>query len=59
MKLLALVLAALALAAWALERWMLHRGRARRAVDRSNLRHITGAKPWWKETPRNPPEGDH
>jgi hypothetical protein len=57
------ILAGLILLAFLLERWSLRRGYMRRERDRAreanNLRHITKARPWWREPPADGPEGDH
>jgi len=45
------------------EIWTHNASRKRRERDREvrgdNLRHITGARQWWKEPPGDGPEGDH
>lgn len=57
MRLLISALGFLILLAWLIER-RLGRHRARRRPP-DNLRHITGSPHWWKEPPRDGPEGDH
>jgi hypothetical protein len=57
------ILAGLILLAFLIERFSMHRAYRRRERDQareaSNLRHITHAKPWWREPPADGPEGDH
>lgn len=43
--------------------WRLGTRNARRAklkdAERKEFHHITGSRQWWKQTPGDPPEGDH
>ena len=59
MTVFAAALGILFLIAFIIERWVAGRGRQIKRQEHNNLRHITGARPWWREAPRDPPEGDH
>jgi hypothetical protein len=57
MSLVVSILGMLFILAWLAELWV--SGRRGRRPPPNNLRHITGYRPWWREPPRDGPEGDH
>jgi len=63
MKLAILLLVLLAFVIPLVEMWVGNASRKRRERDRTvrgdNLRHITGARQWWKDPPDDGPEGDY
>ncbi len=63
MKTAFLILAGLILIAWWIDAYSVMWSYRRRELDRerqsNNLRHITGTKRWWGNSPDDGPEGDH
>lgn len=45
--------------AWALDAWAFREASRRKREARAREQAGLGRKPWWKEPPGDPPEGDH